>query len=322
MKKLFAMSAALAMLYTSFSIVSANAADSLKLEVAKISAEAGETIAIPVSITENTGIIAIGFTVDYNAEALELISVEDEKLFSGASFTVGGDVTVVPYRVMWDDGLASDDYTDVGTIATLNFRVLDTAESGIYEISVNVESDNTFNVNFDDVSFETVNGSVTIHGEETTPSETTITSETTTTAEETTTSETTTTAEETTTIDTTSEATVDPKQIAPDETLLQWAAKDYMDKTGTEVTAVPIEKVDGIFAIALKDSEGNNVMSYEIDTATGIGTDSNGEEVNLPQTGNNSLGTVTTAAGAAALTVLGAFAVMKSGVFRKKKEDE
>lgn len=39
----------------------------------------------------------------------------------------------------------------------------------------------------------------------------------------------------------------------------------------------------------LSDSEGKTVDTYVIDTADGTGTDSADQEVNLPQTGNNSL---------------------------------
>ena len=59
-----------------------------------------------------------------------------------------------------------------------------------------------------------------------------------------------------------------------------------------------------------------------IDPVTGIGTSSNGSEVNLPQTGNNSLKTVTAATAALALTLLGSFAVAKSGVIRKKEDEQ
>ena len=115
--------------------------------------------------------------------------------------------------------------------------------------------------------------------------------------------------------------TEEAEQIAPDETLLKWAAKDYQDKTGTKVTAFPVEKLDGTLAIALKDSEGNHVMSYEIDTKTGIGTDQDGKEVNLPQTGNNALTQLLVTVGAFLMMLAGGFAVVASGVHRRKRDE-
>ena len=115
--------------------------------------------------------------------------------------------------------------------------------------------------------------------------------------------------------------TEEAEQIAPDETLLKWAAKDYQDKTGTKVTAFPVEKLDGTLAIALKDSEGNHIMSYEIDTKTGIGTDQDGKEVNLPQTGNNALTQLLVTVGAFLMMLAGGFAVVASGVHRRKRDE-
>ena len=109
-------------------------------------------------------------------------------------------------------------------------------------------------------------------------------------------------------------------QIAPDKTLLEWAANDYQGKTGTAVTAVPVEKLDGTLAVALKDSEGNHVDSYNIDTATGIATNDAGEEVNLPQTGNNSMADIMLAAAAFMMLAAGAAAVY--GASRRRKEDD
>ena len=71
----------------------------------------------------------------------------------------------------------------------------------------------------------------------------------------------------------------------------------------------------------MTDADGNLLDTYVIDPVTGVGTGSDGKEVNLPQTGNNSLGTAATAA-ALALTLTGVFVVTKSDIIRKKKEEE
>ena len=59
-----------------------------------------------------------------------------------------------------------------------------------------------------------------------------------------------------------------------------------------------------------------------IDPATGIGTENNGADVNLPQTGNNSMGTLMTVSGAALMAFVGLFIMVKSDVIGKRKEDE
>lgn len=79
---------------------------------------------------------------------------------------------------------------------------------------------------------------------------------------------------------------------------------------------------DGTLSIVLTDASGNVLDTYIIAPETGIGKDSSGAEVNLPQTGNNSMGTLMTASGAVLLVFAGIFVMMKSGVIRRRKEEE
>ena len=101
-------------------------------------------------------------------------------------------------------------------------------------------------------------------------------------------------------------------QIADDAILLAWAEKDYQDKYGTEVMASVAEKENGKMTVRLADETGSVVEQYVIDTATGIGTDSAEEEVNLPQTGSNDPAALFMVGGAFILLLAGAFAVKAS----------
>ncbi|MDE6501148.1 MAG: LPXTG cell wall anchor domain-containing protein, partial [Ruminococcus sp.] len=156
-----------------------------------------------------------------------------------------------------------------------------------------------------------------------TESETTTTTNTTT-AEETTT--TTTETEETTTESTTTSIIVIP--ITSDEELCNWAVNDYNYKnyySNREATiafsAEITSKSDAQYEISLKDASDNVIDVYIIDAETGIGADSNNGEVNLPQTGNNSLTNIIIAFGASMMTVFGLVAVRLSGIFRRKKNE-
>lgn len=353
MKKIISTIIAVAALAIPFSVMEASAADTAsEIKVATVSAEAGSEIDVPVEITSNEGIVAISFTIEYDTDALELVSVKDCGLFADASYTPGGDLTAVPFRVMWENALATDNYTDTGSVAVFHFNVLDTAESGLSEIKINVEADNTFDVNMDDVAFESVNGGIEIAGEETTTTTTettTTTTTTTTTATTTTTEETTTTSEETTTTETTTTTTTEAttttteetttesttttvsetttttteKYFASEDELCNMAIEDYKQKTGTTpAKAEATTNADGTLSIVLTDESGKVLDTYVIDPVTGIGTSSDGSEVNLPQTGNNSMKAVAATSAALALTLLGSFAVVKSGVIRKKEDEQ
>ncbi|MDE6092807.1 MAG: LPXTG cell wall anchor domain-containing protein [Ruminococcus sp.] len=82
------------------------------------------------------------------------------------------------------------------------------------------------------------------------------------------------------------------------------------------------EKADGKYQITLTDSSDNVLDVYVINPETGIGTDSAGNEVNLPQTGNNSLKNVLTAVVAFMMTAFGFCAVKLSGINRRKKNEQ
>ncbi len=141
----------------------------------------------------------------------------------------------------------------------------------------------------------------------TTTSTKTIISDTTTSSETTTISTNTATSTETTAI-----------HIASDEELCDWAVKDYEKKTGVTPENAEIEyAADGNAVITLTNAEGNVLDVYTIDPVIGTGTESNGGEVNLPQTGYSVVYNYIMLA-AAAMVFFGIYAMAKS---RKKDEE-
>ena len=107
-----------------------------------------------------------------------------------------------------------------------------------------------------------------------------------------------------------------------DEDLCSWAINDYQKKAGivpanAEITA----RSENAYEITLTDENGNVLDVYTVDPKTGTGTDSSNAEVNLPQTGNNSMTNWLLCVGAAMVMALGFGAVKASGIF-KRKEDE
>ena len=140
----------------------------------------------------------------------------------------------------------------------------------------------------------------------------------TTTTQPTTTSTTTTTTTSTDTTTSTTETTTTTTHIASDEELCEWAVKDYEGKTGVTPANAEIEyTADDTAVITLTDAEGNVLDVYTIDPTTGTGTDSDGGEVNLPQTGYSVVYNYIMLA-AAAMVFFGIFAMAKS---RKRDEE-
>ncbi len=107
-----------------------------------------------------------------------------------------------------------------------------------------------------------------------------------------------------------------------DEDLCGWAINDYQKKTGvTPANAEITARSEEACEITLTDENGNVLDVYTVDPKTGTGTDSSNAEVNLPQTGNNSMTNWPLCMGAALFMAFGFGAVKASGV-RKRKENE
>ena len=338
------------------------------ITVSSLTADTGSTVEVPIIMENNPGVAAVSLDVTYDNTKLSLASVEDGKILGTSTFLSGKDLTMVPYTLNWDD-LSSENNTGNGTLAVLTFNVLD-SDATDTSIKVSVNQKSTFNVDFEDVVFETHEGLITINkssqdstttststttttsdttttrtttttSDTTTTSTTTTTSDTTTTSTTTTTSDTTTTRTTTTTSDTTTstsatssnatttattsetittteEATI---SVTPYE-LSNWAENDYFKKTGVEpYTSTYTENADGTLTITLIDEAGAILDKYTVHPNTGVGFNSTGEEVNLPQTGNNSMKNWLIVFGALMLIGLGVVSVKTSRVsFRRKDE--
>jgi len=123
--------------------------------------------------------------------------------------------------------------------------------------------------------------------------------------------------------ETTTTTTTAITHIAYDEELCKWAINDYQKKTGVLADKAEIDKNSKEqYNITLLDEAGNVLDTYVINPDTGIGVNSDNEEVNLPQTGNNSMMNILIALGAALLMGFGFYTVKISGVINRKKNEK
>ena len=97
-----------------------------------------------------------------------------------------------------------------------------------------------------------------------------------------------------------------------------WAKNDYYQKTGTKAyISEYIENSDGTFSINLLDENGNILDTYTIHQKTGVGFDSKGNVVNLPQTGNNSKLNIFLILGSLTAILTGIYIICVSNVIKK-----
>ncbi len=162
MKKYCSILLALIIILTAgiFSTTCASAASVPSVTVGNASGFAGDTVEVPISISGNPGITALSFDISYDSSKLSLVKATDKAILGTSTATFGNDLSLIPYTLCWDD-LSSKNNTGNGTVATLEFKILNGA-TGTADISIKLNQGSTFNVDFEDVEFRTVNGSVDI----------------------------------------------------------------------------------------------------------------------------------------------------------------
>ena len=108
-----------------------------------------------------------------------------------------------------------------------------------------------------------------------------------------------------------------PDYASP-ERFAEMSKIDYEKKNGFAV--YPETSIqNGIVTVALKDADGSLLNTYTLDAKTGIGTNAQGAEVNLPQTGVTSRNEAAAIGGALTMIAAGFWMTFKS--FRRKKEN-
>lgn len=219
--------------------------------------------------------------------------------------TGGGSCTVQYY--ITPDGMCYS--LSSGTcMADKNYESIDLGIQPDYELFVqNEDGTKDFSASYDvtilDRCFDEFYGTVV-----TDPVETTLPAETTDPAvtdpaETTLPAETTTTEETTTTVTETTAAETEPTPFASPEKMGEMAKIDYESQNGTAPAASETkDNGDGTYSIILSDENGDVIDTYTVD---------------LPQTGNNAVGTAAAVTAAAALTLMGAL-MIGSAIFRKK----
>lgn len=126
-----------------------------------VSGKTGDIVTVKINITNNPGIVATMLKVSYDSKMIELIEAKNGDVFKSSAFLAGKNLTAVPYVLTWEDSLLSTNISKDGTLATLKFRISDNAV-GKTAIKITVDEGSTFNVDLNSVSFNVVNGKVSV----------------------------------------------------------------------------------------------------------------------------------------------------------------
>ena len=130
--------------------------------VANATGRAGETVEVAVRISDNPGIVAAWLEIEYDPDVLTLEGVENGDIFPDSCMTPCNDLAQIPYRVLFVDSL-SGNYTQNGDLVVFTFRIRADARPGESAIYVDYDADSTYDVDLENVLFETQAGAFTVH---------------------------------------------------------------------------------------------------------------------------------------------------------------
>ena len=122
-----------------------------------LSARPGDTVTVPVTLTNNPGLITAKITLTFDDTRLQLVSAEDTGLLAGGVF---GDTMASPYALTWEKGDQTADNTENGILANLTFKVLDGAAVGTAALTAQVSD--TGNTAMESVALSVTDGAVNV----------------------------------------------------------------------------------------------------------------------------------------------------------------
>lgn len=132
-----------------------------EITLESVVAENGESVSMNVVFQNNPGIWGMDLRISYDKSALTLTSVENGDFFQDAEWTKGNlnaDVYILSYEASALENIT----TSSGTLATLNFKVSDTAVAGDYTVTASYSAGDIINVSFDDINPSITNGKITV----------------------------------------------------------------------------------------------------------------------------------------------------------------
>lgn len=129
--------------------------------VENITASAGNTVTLTISLQDNPGIVSLALNVKFDETVMKLVKAEDTGMISGGEHK---QMLTSPYRLNWANDTMMTNITENGCIAVLTFEISEEARKGAYPVSVeyDLENGDIYNSELEAIPFEVQNGVITV----------------------------------------------------------------------------------------------------------------------------------------------------------------
>ncbi len=111
------------------------------------------TLKVDVVLNDNPGVIVMRLKVVFNTDALKLTNIVDKAQLGENTHT--DNLSSNDIYLYWSNPTATQDYTFNGTVATLEFNIVDASKKGEISLSYNVDNYDIINYDLKKVNFKT-----------------------------------------------------------------------------------------------------------------------------------------------------------------------
>ena len=175
MKKALALLLTMALLISGVSMLPTMAAEAVEITLPTVSGNPGDTVDVPITLdTKATGgIVTVYLSVTYDDSQLELVAKpkngdmfvtgkeidgEDDESF----YTFSGDLKDVPYLLQFD-GSTNKNRTGRFTLATMKFKIKETAQYAADGYTIKVKVDSLYDFDQVDTPYTVTDGKVNVN---------------------------------------------------------------------------------------------------------------------------------------------------------------
>ena len=137
------------------------AAEKGEISVSSAQAKRGEAVTVTVKLDRNPGVCNLTMALDYDETVLTPESVTDGGLLQTTEVQHSNQLQA-PYQFTWLNDLTNGNNTSTGILATLTFRVNESAPSGDYTVALRPDTVEAYNGQLQRVPFTLTDGVIAV----------------------------------------------------------------------------------------------------------------------------------------------------------------